>query len=73
MSDKKKYSMFIRIVCGLIGALGIAAAIYNAIKAESFSFEFKLIAMAFAFFIFIYVAITGTSPLEKAKKTDESN
>ena len=73
MSVKKKYSMFIRIVCGLIGALGVAATIFNAIKAENFSFEFKLVAMAFAFFIFIYVAITGTSPLEITKKSDESN
>lgn len=73
MNEKKKYSMFIRIVCGLIGVLGIAATIFNAIKAENFSFEFKLIAMAFAFFIFIYVAVTGTNPLETTKKTNESN
>ena len=73
MSEKKKYSMFIRIVSGLIGALGIAATIFNAIRAENFSFEFKLVAMAFAFFIFIYVAVIGRNPLESTKKTDESN
>lgn len=73
MSEKKKYSKFIRIVCGLIGTLGIAATIFNAIRAENFSFEFKLVAMAFAFFIFIYVAVIGSNPLESTKKTDESN
>ena len=72
MGEKKKYSMFIRITCGLIGSLGIAATILNYLKAENFTFEFKLLAIAFACGIFLYVAITGTNPLETSKNNSES-
>ena len=56
-------------MCGLIGLLGLAAAIFNGIMAEEFSFELRHIAMAFAFFIFVSVAISGTNPLDR--KTDK--
>ena len=72
MSEKKKYSIFIRIICGIIGSLGIAATIFNSLKAENFTFELKLLAIAFACFIFLYVGITGTNPLETVKKDNES-
>ena len=68
----KKHTMLIRIVCGLFGLLGIAATIFNSLRADNFIFEFKLIAIAFACCIFLYVAITGTNPLGNAKKEDES-
>ena len=67
MSEKKKYSVFIRMVCGLLGSLGIVATIFQSLKADRFTFELKLIAVAFACFIFLYVAIKGTNPLEKSK------
>ena len=72
MSEKKKFSMSIRIVCGLLGSLGIAATIFNSLKAENFAFEFKILAIAFACCVFLYVAITGKNPLETAKKENES-
>lgn len=72
MSEKKKYSIFIRIICGIIGSLGIAATIFNLLKAENFTFELKLLAIAFSCFIFLYVGIMGTNPLEAVKKDNES-
>jgi len=69
MSEKKKYSMFVRMVCGLLGLLGIAATAFNTLTAEEITFEIKLLAIAFACFIFIYVAITGKNPLETTKKS----
>jgi len=63
LSSVKKYSIFIRIICGVLGVSTIVAMIINAINSEQFVFEFKVVAIAFAAFIFIYTAITGTSPL----------
>ena len=64
MSSVKKYSIFIRIICGVLGVSTIAAMILNAINSEQFVFEFKVVAIAFAAFIFIFTAITGTNPLK---------
>jgi len=73
MSEKKKFSMYIRIVCGLLGLLGIAATIYNSLKAENFTFESKLVAIVFACSIFILVAITGSNPFETAKEAEKDS
>jgi heme A synthase len=65
LSSTKKYSIFIRVVCGILGVLGGVAVIFNALNAEQFVFEFRLLAIAFGLFIFIYVAIVGSNPLDK--------
>lgn len=70
MRDKKKYSILIRVICGLLGVLGIAATAFNALSAQEFVFEFKLVAIAFACFIFIYVGATGKNPLDSKKSTE---
>ncbi len=65
MSSVKKYSMFIRIICGVLGVSTIAATIFNALNSDQFVFEFRIVAIAFAAFIFIFAAITGTNPLAR--------
>ncbi|KGJ90217.1 hypothetical protein [Colwellia psychrerythraea] len=63
MSSVKKYSLFIRVICGVLGVSTIGVMIFNALNSEQFVFEFKVVAIAFAVCIFIFTAITGTNPL----------
>jgi hypothetical protein len=65
MSDVKKYSLPIRIICGFLGVSVFSALLYNFLTVEGVVFEFKQLASVFAGFIFIYVAIVGTNPLDK--------
>ena len=65
MSSVKKYSLFTRVICGVLGLSTVGAMIFNALNTEQFIFEFRLVAIAFAAFIFIFTAITGTNPLKR--------
>ena len=68
MSDQKRYSKWVRIVCGTLGLLGLAAIAFNYFHTGKFSFGFLLFAQLFAIFLFIYVAIWGVSPIEDRLK-----
>lgn len=64
MSSGKKYSIFIRIISGLLGLASVWAMIYNFLNTEEFVFEYRLISIAFVTCIFLFVAVVGTSPLK---------
>jgi hypothetical protein len=68
MSETKRYSKLIRIVCGILGLLGLGAIAFNYFHTGEFSFSFLLFAQLFAIFLFIYVAIWGVSPIEDRLK-----
>ena len=71
MSASKKYSVFIRLICGLLGALGIATLIFNFMRTGEIEISILSLASAFALFIFLFVAIKGTNPLESIKGKEE--
>jgi len=62
LSSIKKYSIFIRIICGVLGLLGLSVIILKIVNSEEFGFELWL--EATVVFIFIYVAVVGSNPLE---------
>lgn len=66
MSEKKKYSIIIRIACGLLGSGGIAVPfiIFHALKSDNFVFAFNAIPIAYVSFLFVYIAIKGEAPLK---------
>ena len=64
MSETKKYSVLIRLICGVLGALGIAALIFNFSNTGEIEISLLSLATAIALFIFLFVAIKGTNPLE---------
>ena len=68
MSEKNRYSKLVRIVCGTLGLLGLAAIAFNFFRTGEFTFGFLLFAQLFAIFLFIYVAIWGVSPVEDRLK-----
>ena len=63
MSGNKKYSVFIRLICGVLGALGIATLIFNFNNTDKIEISVMSLASVFALFIFLFVAIKGTNPL----------
>lgn len=67
MSETKKYSIFIRLICGILGVLGIATLIFNFNNTGEIELSLLSLASAFALFIFLFVAIKGTNPLETNK------
>ena len=66
----KKYTIFIRIMTGILGLAGIAAIIFKSLKMEEFSLELQFIAGAFGCLVFLYYAATGTNPLDTKKKEE---
>jgi len=69
MSEKKRYSKSVRIVCGILGLAGVAAIAFCYLKTGELSLGFMLFAPLFAIFLFIYVAIWSVNPIEdKLKK-----
>lgn len=64
MSKDRKYSIVIRVACGLLGIASVWATISNYINADEFVFEYKLVSIVTVTFIFLYVAIVGTSPIK---------
>ncbi len=71
MSEKKQYSVFIRVICGFLGVLGLAAIAFNYSQAGEISIDFLSLVKAFALFIFLFLAIKGTNPLENMKNKDQ--
>ena len=71
MNEAKKYSVFIRLICGILGILGIAMLIFNFNSTGKVEFSFLSLASAFALFIFLFVAIKGTNPLESNKSNQK--
>ena len=71
MGDRKKYSVFIRLICGILGVLGIATLIFNFNNKGEFEISLLSLASAFALFIFLFVAIKGTNPLETNKGNEQ--
>ena len=67
MSEAKKHSVFIRLICGILGVLGIATLIFNFNNTGSIETSFLSFASGFALFIFLFVAIKGTNPLDSKK------
>lgn len=71
MGANKKYSLAIRLVCGVIGLLGFSAIGFNAVQAGQLEISFMLFASMFAGFVFLYVAFFGVNPLDqKGRKED---
>jgi hypothetical protein len=71
MSERRKYSFFIRLICGVLGFLGIATLIFNFSNTGKVEVSLMSLASMFALFIFLFVAIKGTNPLEPKKKSDK--
>ena len=71
MDEKKQYSFSIRLICGVLGVLGIATIIFNYYRTGEFELGFLSLASMFALFIFLFVAIKGTNPLESNKRKNE--
>lgn len=67
---KQKYSATTRILCGVLGMLGVAAIAFGAVRGEGIHPSFLLFAKLFAGFIFLYVAIFGTNPLGIGSQND---
>ena len=65
MSSVKKYSIFIRTICGVLGMSSIFVTIFNFYNSGEFVVDFNFILIFFATFTFMYVAITGASPLAR--------
>lgn len=68
MGEKKRYSNWIRIVCGILALLGLVSIAFGYFLSGEFSFGFLMFAQLFAIFLFIYVAIWGVSPIEDKLK-----
>jgi len=73
MATNRKYSLPIRLTCGVIGLLGFAAIAFNAIQAGKIEFSLMLFASMFAGFIFLYVAIFGSNPLDNKEGSEDSS
>jgi len=68
LSSIKRYSLFIRVVCGVIGVLGsLPIIIFVVLGSEPLSNVINYFGLV-AGFIFIYVAAFGVSPLDHFKK-----
>ena len=73
MSEIKKFSVFVRTICGAFAVLGLASSIYLGLKMDEFVFELRHFAIGFACSVFLYVAVTGVDPISKfADKFDDS-
>ena len=64
MSSNRKYSIVIRVACGLLGITSLWATLSNYINADEFVLEYKLVSIVIVTFIFLYVAVVGTSPIK---------
>lgn len=71
MSEKRKYSFLIRLICGGLGALGIATLIFNFSNTGKIEIGLMSLASMFALYVFLFVAIKGTNPLELRKKSNK--
>jgi hypothetical protein len=71
VSETKKYSVSIRLICGILGVLGIATLIFNFSNTGEIEISILSLASAFALFIFLFVAIKGTNPLESIRGKEE--
>ena len=63
MDEKKQFSIFIRLICGVFGILGIATIIFNFNRTGEFEVGFLSLASMFALFIFLFVAMKCTPAL----------
>ena len=70
MGETKKYSMYIRIVSGLLGVSGFASMVFNGLRAEIYEFGLIHLAVIFAGCIFLLVAATGKNPMDIANRRD---
>ena len=73
MSETKKYSVFIRLVFGILSVLGIATLIFSFNNTGKIEIGIMSLVSAFALFIFLFVAIKGTNPLESNKNKQKEN
>ena len=73
MSETKKYSVFIRLICGILSVLGVATLIFNFNNMGKIEISIMSLASAFALFIFLFVAIKGSNPLESNKNQQKKN
>ena len=64
MSERKRYSRTVRVVCGVLGLLGLFAIAFHYLATGELSWGFLLFAQFFAIFLFLYVAIWGVSPID---------
>jgi hypothetical protein len=67
----EKYSLAIRLVCGILGLLGFGAIGFNAVQAGKLEISFMLFASMFAGFVFLYVAFFGVNPLDKKGREED--
>lgn len=61
----RQHSIRIRIICGTLGVLGLAAIGFDAVQTGHIRPSFILFTKLFAIFIFLYVAMFSTNPLER--------
>jgi hypothetical protein len=59
MSETKNYSVFIRLICGVLGVLGIAALIFNFQNTGKIEISLLSLASAFALFFFFVCSDQG--------------
>jgi hypothetical protein len=70
---KQKYSLTIRIICGVLGVLGVAAIALNAVRDQGIQPSFLLFVKLLAGFIFLYVAIFAANPLDFRSRNDHND
>ena len=71
MNDKKQYSIPIRVVCGLLGSLGIAEIAYSYLNQGEFQIGIILLVKVAVSVVFLFVAVKGFSPIAEPINEDE--
>jgi hypothetical protein len=71
IAAREKYSLAIRLVCGILGLLGLGAVGFNVVQSGKLEISFILFASMFAGFIFLYVAFFGVNPLDTKGREED--
>lgn len=70
MSKQEKITPLIRVISGVIGALGTAAVAFSAVRNGGVQLDFILFAKFFAGFVFLYVSFFGKYPWDVSGSGD---